>query len=452
MTRGLRANTGIKLLIAIVGLLSLSLPACAGIPQESPSPESEDSTVTDEDQSTQLEAKPPDQGDDYLMPYPLVDTRQTKCYNREGAEVSCPLRGEALYGQDAQHSGNQPSYTDNGDGTTTDNVTGLIWQRSPDTNRDGDIDAADKLTIDEAEAYCSELKVAGYSDWRLPTIKELYSLILFTGTDPSGYEGSDTSGLVPFIDTDYFDFAFGDTAAGERIIDSQYASSTLYVSQSSEQLAFGVNFADGRIKGYGLNTPRGEKMFLVIAVRGDSAYATNDFLDNRDGTVTDSATGLMWSQMDSGEGFDWYEALEWVEEKNTESYLGFSDWRLPNAKELQSLVDYTRSPSTTDSAAIDPIFNASAITNEAGQTDYPWYWSSTTHANFTGSPGGSAAYVAFGGALGYMGSEWRDVHGAGCQRSDPKTGDPSDFPKGRGPQGDAIRIHNYVRLVRDSSA
>jgi hypothetical protein len=43
-----------------------------------------------------------------------------------------------------------------------------------------------------------------------------------------------------------------------------------------------------------------------------------------------------------------------------------------------------------------------------------------------------------------------DVHGAGGQRSDPKVGDPAQFPYGRGPQGDAIRIYNYVRLVRDA--
>jgi len=40
------------------------------------------------------------------------------------------------------------------------------------------------------------------------------------------------------------------------------------------------------------------------------------------------------------------------------------------------------------------------------------------------------------------------IHGAGAQRSDPKSGDPDDWPTGNGPQGDAIRINNYVRLVR----
>jgi len=46
-------------------------------------------------------------------------------------------------------------------------------------------------------------------------------------------------------------------------------------------------------------------------------------------------------------------------------------------------------------------------------------------------------------------NRWEDVHGAGAQRSDPKSGNPDDFPKGRGPQGDGIRIYNFVRLVRD---
>jgi hypothetical protein len=385
--------------------------------------------------------------------YLIVDTGQTACYDDRGAEIACPAEGAALYGQDAQYDGNQPSYTDNGDGTITDNVTGLVWQKSPDTDGDGDIDAADKLTYAEAVTYSQNLALAGYTDWRLPDIKELYSLIDFSGVDPSGYEGSDTSGLVPFIDTDYFDFAYGDTAAGERIIDAQYASSTLYVANTGGdggRTMFGVNFADGRIKGYGLTLFGQEKTFFVICVREHSNYGQNDFVDNGDRTITDNATGLMWAQDDTGSGLDWEEALAWVDAQNAANYLGYDDWRLPNAKELQSIVDYTRSPSTTDSAAIDPLFNVTTTINEAGQTDYPFYWSSTTHANWTATPGASGVYVAFGRAMGYMNGTWIDVHGAGAQRSDPKSGDPADWPTGHGPQGDAIRIYNYVRLVRDS--
>ncbi|MDD2901434.1 MAG: DUF1566 domain-containing protein, partial [Syntrophales bacterium] len=144
---------------------------------------------------------------------------------------------------------------------------------------------------------------------------------------------------------------------------------------------------------------------------------------------------------------NWEASLAWVQAQNAANYLGHRDWRLPNAKELQSIVDYSRSPDTSGSAAIDPLFNCTQITNEAGQSDYPFYWTGTTHASWDGT-GSTGVYLAFGRALGYMDGGWIDVHGAGAQRSDPKDGDPADYLQGRGPQGDAIRIYNYVRLVR----
>ena len=143
---------------------------------------------------------------------------------------------------------------------------------------------------------------------------------------------------------------------------------------------------------------------------------------------------------------DWEDALAYVQDLNDQKYLGYSDWRLPNAKELQSIVDYSRSPDTTSSAAIDPIFKATPITNEDGDRDWAFYWTGTTHAS--ARSGEAAVYVAFGRSLGYMNGQWIDVHGAGSQRSDPKEGDASDYPTGFGPQGDARRIDNYVRAVR----
>jgi len=431
------------------------------------------------------------------LPYAIVDSGQTACYDATG-EIEPPQPGEPFYGQDAQHTGAQPSYTVSADGLTVhDEVTGLTWQQSPDTNGDRHIDMRDKMTFDEALAYPDRLNArafAGFTDWRLPTIKELYSLILFVGTDPDPMAPS-AAGQVPFLDTSVFAFAYGDLAAGERIIDSQYASSTRYVSTTMDgaPTMFGVNFADGRIKGYGIVMPDGsQKQFVVSCVRGNPAYGRNDFKGNGDGTVTDRATGLMWSRDDSGRGLDWREALAWVQRKNAERYLGHDDWRLPGVKELQSIIDYARSPDTTDSAAIDPVFACTALTNEAGQRDYPSYWTSTTHLG-EGGRANAADYLAFGRAMGYMvpgtmppgpggeagpgshgapggpppaaaqqavwppptagpvdGARWMDVHGAGAQRSDPKAGDPAEFPYGAGPQGDAIRIFNFVRLVRDA--
>ncbi|MBI9049599.1 MAG: DUF1566 domain-containing protein [Anaerolineaceae bacterium] len=383
------------------------------------------------------------------LTYAIVDTGQGTCYD-DSSVIACPASSESFYGQDAQYTGNEPSYTNNGDGTIMDNVTGLIWQQSADTDGDGDIDANDKMSYDSAVNYCENLSYANQDDWQLPTIKQLFSLIDFSGVDPSGYEDTDTSGLIPFIDTDYFDFSYGDTSANERIIDSQYASSTLYVGD--EEYLFGVNFADGRIKGYGLSLRGREKTFDVACVRANNTYGVNNFSNNGDSTITDNASGLIWAQEDSGSdapnGLNWEEALAYVETQNAANYLSYSDWRLPNVKELQSIVDYSRSPDTTNSAAIDPLFNTTPITNEAGETDYSFYWSSTTHANWTNQSGSAGAYVSFGSAMGYMDNTWMDVHGAGAQRSDPKAGNPDEFSTGRGPQGDAIRIYNFVRLVR----
>jgi len=153
----------------------------------------------------------------------------------------------------------------------------------------------------------------------------------------------------------------------------------------------------------------------------------------------------MWMQDDSSTGVFWEDALAYAEGKEL---AGYSDWRLPDAKELQSIVDYSRSPATTNSAAIDAKFNCTQIINETGESDFPWYWSSTTHARDGGVSGVHAVYVAFGRSLGNM-NGWIDIHGAGSQRSDPKAGDPAEYADGRGPQGDAVRIYNYVRLVRN---
>ncbi len=170
-----------------------------------------------------------DSGDVGALALPHRGLGSDRCATTRLGRSRPPGPGADFYGQDAQHTGNQPSYTQSADGlTVTDNVTGLVWQQSPDTNGDGVINVADKMTWDEVQTYPATLnakKFAGYDDWRLPTIKEVYSLILFVGTDPNPM-APDARREVPFLDTDYFAFAYGNPAEGERIIDSQYASST----------------------------------------------------------------------------------------------------------------------------------------------------------------------------------------------------------------------------------
>lgn len=388
-------------------------------------PVSDESTSSEVSESTPIEIEEP-----FSLTYPIPDTGVTDFYS-DKALIEEPAEGDPFYGQDATYQINTPSYTDNGDGTVTDNVTGLMWQQ----------DMGEKMTWVEAQQAAEECTLGGYDDWRVPTIKELYSLILFTGSS-----GGESAGAQQYIDTDYFIQPLGDTANGEREIDAQTWSSTIYSGKTmnNAQTIFGVNFVDGRIKGYPLYKGKVENEMYFRLVRGNPEYGVNSFIDNGDGTITDLATGLMWQKADSGTGMDWEDSLAYAEGLEL---AGYSDWRLPNAKELQSIVDYSRSLAATDSAAIDPLFETTQIEDMNGDKQYPYFWSSTTHLDGN-NPYSSAVYIAFGEAQGVMNGQLMDVHGAGAQRSDPKSGKAEDYPSAFGPQGDIRMVYNYVWCVR----
>ena len=156
---------------------------------------------------------------------------------------------------------------------------------------------------------------------------------------------------------------------------------------------------------------------------------------------------MIWQKADSGKTLNWKQALAYAENLKL---AGHDDWRLPNAKELQSIVDYTRAPDAADKSALGPALHP--IFQLTDPESY--FWTSTTHLEGRpGRAGGQAVYVCFGQSMGYMGpptgeKQRMNVHGAGAQRSDPKSGDPNQFPQGRGPQGDDVRIYNYARCVR----
>ncbi len=106
------------------------------------------------------------------LPYPIVDTAQDRCFSNT-RETAYPRPGQPFYGQDAQYQGLAPAYRDNGDGTVSDLNTGLMWVKTPDLAR--------KATYAQAVAGAATCRVGGHDDWRLPTIKELYSLMDFRG-------------------------------------------------------------------------------------------------------------------------------------------------------------------------------------------------------------------------------------------------------------------------------
>jgi hypothetical protein len=146
---------------------------------------------------------------------------------------------------------------------------------------------------------------------------------------------------------------------------------------------------------------------------------------------------------DSVQTMDWLEALEYA---NESELAGYSDWRLPNSKELESLVDYEK----TDFPAIDTDYFNTTVTDFDYVDDSYYVWTSTTQGDFKYS----ACYVSFGQAWSKKNSEadtYYDWHGAGAQRSDPKTGNPEDYELASEMASDYISINNYVRLVRDAN-
>ena len=248
----------------------------------------------------------------------LPDTGQTTSYT-------------ATFGEDNDYTINTPSYTNNNDGTITDNVTGLMWQQ---------VDGGE-MTIENAHIYCDNLVLANYSDWRLPTPMEAYSILNQQKNNPA-------------MNTVYF------PSSG-----AEYWWTSTY--QAGDNTKVWVTNAGGGIG----NHPKAETVsaggshqFHVRAVRDVTPTTTlpNHFTDNGDGSITDNLTQLVWQKVPNTSALTWEQALSYAEGL---VLAGVSDWRLPNIKELQSLNDET----LTNPSVNTTFFTTIGVKN---------YWSSTT--------------------------------------------------------------------------
>jgi hypothetical protein len=242
------------------------------------------------------------------------------------------------FGEDSDYTINPPSYTLNGDGTTTDNVTGLLWQSSDDGllynwfEASGTTDAV--YNPGGVVDVCGDLGLGGYDDWRLPTENELMGIINYDLNSPS-------IDLASFSDTANIDYWTSTTHA-------LYQDEAWIVDFAFPIVPYGsVKYVSKDITAY-----------RVRCVRG--AQRHQNLIDNGDGTVTDITSGLKWQQQEDGIIKTWEEALTYCE--NLE-LAGQTDWRLPNIKELRSIVD-----NTTYSPAINTLLF---------QTNLGDYWSST---------------------------------------------------------------------------
>lgn len=282
--------------------------------------------------------------------FKLPDTGQTNCYDALGTEIPCIDTG-----QDGEYIINPLSFTDNGDGTVTDNNTGLMWQKdeNPTTyNWYQSSGTYDSNYNPGSTDVCGSLNLGSYSDWHLPTKKELITIVDYSIPYPG-----------PTIMTAYFPNAYASNYWSSTTV----ANSTLYPGS-----ALGVSFGGG---GVSINYKHGG--LYVRCIRG--SQSSPSFMDNGNGTVTDAKTELVWQQGEPGY-MTWSDALSYCENLELPSGSGQDDWRLPNVKEIESITDDTRY-----NPAIDTTFFQNAYASG--------YWSSTT---YIWSDPGSALGVHFG--------------------------------------------------------
>ena len=125
------------------------------------------------------------------------------------------------------------------------------------------------------------------------------------------------------------------------------------------------------------------------------------FLTNGDETITDNLTGLIWVQNAGtpsigsciGGSKTWQEALEYVRCLNSINHLGYSDWRLPNRKEFESITDFSKfNPALPDKHLFINVYSLPA---PAPGPDY--YWTSTTHSD--GNNSSAWAYFSYEGGI-----------------------------------------------------
>ena len=284
-------------------------------------------------------------------PAPVPQTGQAVCYGTTGtAVVSCSGTG-----QDGETRTGaawpDPRFAQNGDRTILDKLTGLVWTQ--DANP-----AGGPKTWQEALDYIKTLNGGnhlGRSDWRLPNVIELESLV------------NKQSNLAEWLQAQGF---------RNLQVDSYWASTT-YASLVT--CAWSVDISGGIVAGHdkedafffwpvrlgeagAVSVPQTgqitcyDRSGTAVACAGTgqdgeaqagATWPSPRFVENADGTMSDRLTGLAWSKDGLAPGPDvcgpgvrktLRNALQFVTCLNANSYLGKQDWRLPNRNELATLV------------------------------------------------------------------------------------------------------------------
>ena len=307
----------------------------------------------------------------------VLCTGQTKCYNDEGSVIDCPLEGEEFYGQDASYTARQSCTPQtyekiaegNGRSIVDDLSTGLRWYISSNGGN-----------WTQAYDFCDTLDTGDGREWRLPTPKELMSII-------------DSGSSYPAVREAYFRSVFSSF--------NSYWSGTYYQNQKTgedEVLIMDVGYGHLSYDSYGKE--EGSNNFACVSGEEYGVAGTFTTKEISGGTVvTDSATDLMWKAADDL-NMDWAQALAYCEGLE---YAGFDDWRLPNRNEFATLLNYDKEHGENKSNFEDII---------GGN-----YWTSTFAATYGGSAGAFIIDVGLGTMVA-VGDTGVDTAYTLCVRSD----------------------------------
>lgn len=259
----------------------------------------------------------------------LPDTGQTTSYT-------------TTFGEDNDYNLNIPTFINNNNGTITDTVTGLMWQA---------VDGGE-IKIENAIAYCDSLNLAGYTNWRLPTAQESFSILNMQNVNPA-------------MNTTYF------TNTGAEY----WWTSERQANDSNKIWCTNAGGGIGNHPRTETISAGGTKKFHVRAVRDVTTPTTipNHFIVNGDSTITDNLTNLIWQKFPMTTSQTWEQALTYAENL---TIANASDWRLPNIKELQSLNDESViQPSVTtpyfQNIGVKKYWSSTTLPN---QTTKAWYW------------------------------------------------------------------------------
>src|SRR6185436_18844955 len=197
-----------------------------------------------------------------LAAYAMAAASQTNI-----PDTSQTLDTTSTFGEDADYTIHPQSFTDNGNGTVTDNVTGLMWQKTDNG----------ESTWETAFANAVGITTGGFTDWRLTTPGELFSIFNHNNANPA-------------LNTIFFP-GNGAGAADYWWTSDISGSSTTNVWCSNAGGGLGPKPKAETISAGGV------LRYSARYVRGAKPTNGHNYLNNGDGTITDLDAGLMWTQI-----------------------------------------------------------------------------------------------------------------------------------------------------------